>query len=760
MIVNSKDLLKSILDKVGPQEPEGSGRWRADCPVHGGHSLSVQQAASGMVFVGCWAGCKPDAVAERLGLNPVWMDDRQFGVAGPWAAEVVPRANAVTMAGLAEAKGLPGAGWLDQYNCRQTESGVAMEYRDQNHDLRAVRYRFAYKASQGSAWRKGDRPIPYGLWHLPGWQRLEKGSLGIPLPRLGRVVFVEGESDCWTLWYAGFAALGIPGATSHGCLEHAHVMQFKEAFVWCEPDRAGQSFAAGMIRRLKELGFAGPVKVLCHERHKDPNEWWQAERDRYRFQDAFRAAMDNAVPAERFCLDPAEKLTQRKVASQVLARHPGELLWHREHQSWMAWDGARYRDGRRDLARLLVGRHLEELRAEAQKEQNPGRRRAMLANVEAMESSGQANGVLDLMADRLAVSAEDLDADPHLLNVANGMVDLRTGELLPHDRGQHCTRLAPVAYDPDADGPLWDGAVRLWFGGDEDLADYVRRAVGASLFGLPAKYVFFAYGLGDNGKSVFLKTVAAVAGDYAGVVDPKVVEARRDAAHPAEVAELAGRRLVLTSETSEGKRFDAALIKRWTGGVPVTAHRKFGHPFSFLPAFKLWIEGNHRPVLRGDDGGVWNRLRVVPFDARIEGKAKDTQFSRRLIAEYPAVLRWAVSGAVDWWEAGCDVGEEPECVRLATESYQRDMDTVGCFVEDEVVFTDGERVARSEMYRAYQSWCEQNGFEPTNAIEFGRKLSRKDVAADPGRRWWLGVELAGRLKGSLAEVGRRFCRAG
>jgi putative DNA primase/helicase len=324
----------------------------------------------------------------------------------------------------------------------------------------------------------------------------------------------------------------------------------------------------------------------------------------------------------------------------------------------------------------------------------------------------------------VAVHHKDLDRDPWLLNVANGTIDLRTGALRPHDRDDLMTKLAPVAYDPEATCPTWDAFLSRAMGGDAELVGYLARLVGYSLTGNVAEHVLvFLYGAGANGKSTFLSTIHAMLGDYATPAPRGLLFRARGERHPTELASLHGRRFVTCSEIEEGQAFDEALTKDLTGGDPIECRRMREDFWSYTPTHKLFIAGNHKPTVRGDDEGIWRRMRLVPWLVTIPEAERDTSLPEKLRAELPGILTWAVRGCLDRQARGLNA---PAAVVSATRSYREENDLLGEFFAAHCKIGEGQ-VPKQVLREEYEAFCRATGAEPFGAKRFVGRLKEKGV---------------------------------
>jgi putative DNA primase/helicase len=232
----------------------------------------------------------------------------------------------------------------------------------------------------------------------------------------------------------------------------------------------------------------------------------------------------------------------------------------------------------------------------------------------------------------IPVAPEQFDADPFLLNCVNGTVDLRTGELQPHRRADLITRLCPVQYDPAAHSPLWDRFLEEATGANREVGQFLQRAVGYSLTGATSQEVlFFVHGPGGSGKSTFPEAIKAVLGEYGKSADFETFISRRDGgAIRNDVAELAGRRFVVSIEVDEGKKLAEGLVKLLTGGDTVRARFLYQEAFDYVPQFKLWLAANHAPKVRHDDSAMWRRILRIPFDQVVPKEKRDPSLKARL----------------------------------------------------------------------------------------------------------------------------------
>lgn len=380
------------------------------------------------------------------------------------------------------------------------------------------------------------------------------------------------------------------------------------------------------------------------------------------------------------------------------------------------------------------------------------------------EMKPRIDAAVGMLQKMLTVDPALLDRDPWLLNVRNGTIDLRTGELREHRASDFITKLINLDYRPEAHSDLWETTVSQITGevdlppADRPLARFLQRWFGYCATGSVREQAFVVHwGRGSNGKSLLLGTIAKVLDEYAGAAAPGLMtDSRGDGGsrHPTEIADLKGKRMVTAQESDENMVLREAFIKAVTGDDPIKARVMRGDFFEFLPTHKLQLVTNHRPAIRGQDEGMWRRVLLVPY-LQLFGTAeqvasgetkwlKDQGLAAKLNRreELEGVLAWIVAGAREWWETGL---RPPSAVLAAKAEYQAEQDRVRAFVveccevDPAAVVRAGEgtggalgwAVALTEpggmgggLYPAYASWCKDGGVHVMGREKFSRELRR------------------------------------
>ena len=431
-------------------------------------------------------------------------------------------------------------------------------------------------------------------------------------------------------------------------------------------------------------------------------------------------------------------------AERLLHYHGGDLRFCNDWNKWLIWNEQRWKIDTTRAVEQKATHTVRQIYHEAGEAASPEDRKALATWARTSESFNRIKAMLELAKSKLPVSPDLLDRDRWLLNVENGTVNLKTGELQPHNRTNLITKLASVTYDPSAQCPTWLEFLNTIMGGNKNLIAYLQKAVGYSLTGeISEQCMFILHGSGANGKSTFLETLGAMLGpkEYAEQAPTKMLMVKNFDGVPNDIAMLKGARFVTASEAEEGQKFAESLIKQMTGGERITARFMRAEFFTFQPDFKLFLGTNHRPTIKGTDHGIWRRIRLIPFTVTIAPEQQDKDLPRKLLAELPGILAWAVRGCLLWQREGLGMPDE---VKAATEGYKSEMDSVISFIETHCFVAPQVAAASSDLYDKYIKWCEKNEEEPISQKKFGMSLESKGfvkMRGSGGIRMWKGIGL-------------------
>ena len=399
-------------------------------------------------------------------------------------------------------------------------------------------------------------------------------------------------------------------------------------------------------------------------------------------------------------------LTDSGNAERFAYRHGQHVRYCTSWGCWLVWDGLRWA---RDL-RLDAPRRAKEtarlIYAEAAKADDDAKRDRLATWAKASESATRIDSMLKLARSEsgITITADQLDADPWAPNTLSGIVDLRTGELRDATPGDLCAKLAPSLFTPAAKCPRFERFLERIFAHDHELISYVQRLIGVFLTGDISEQVFpVFYGEGANGKSVLTDLIASLLGDYTGQAPESLVTVNAGSDHPTELADLQGRRLVIATETEQGKRLRVGLIKKMTGDMRMKGRFMRQDFFEFDRTHKTILVTNHRPEVSETKNAIWRRMHLVPFTVTIPPAEQDKGLLRRLIEdEGPGVLAWAVRGCLEWQRYGLN---PPDAVLAATEEYRLESDPLGDFLSDCCFVGPDSSVSRKSIAETYGKWC-------------------------------------------------------
>lgn len=449
-------------------------------------------------------------------------------------------------------------------------------------------------------------------------------------------------------------------------------------------------------------------------------------------------------------------------ARRLVARHGADMRYVVEAKQFIVWRNGRWEwddDGeamRRakdtargidDEVRAASDERRPALRAWATKSEGHDRLRSMIALAQSEHG--------------VPIHVSELDRDPFLLGVLNGVVNLRSGGLRIPRREDLITKLAPVEYRPDATCPTFDCFLERILP-SASVRAFVQRLAGYMLTGDISEQCFVtAYGTGANGKSTFVEAMHAMLGDYAMKTEMATLLHKDQDSVRNDLARLRGARLVSSVEIARSRRLNEQLIKELTGGDRITARFLFKEFFEFTPEFKLFIAVNHKPEVHGTDEAIWRRVMLVPFEQYIPPEERDKQLLHKLRAEMPGVLNWALAGCMEWQRGGL---QPPEEVIAATQEYREEQDLLSNFLVSWTVIDAKAKASAGELHRAYVLWCRDNGEQAVKQKTFGMMLRERGLRA-VNQRWagkvqrvYDGIGLLEERQNELADRAREIGR--
>ncbi len=681
--------LDSVLVDLFPAGKKRAGKFLVgDVLGSPGDSLEVVLAGD---KVGLWTdratgdgGDLFDLIAAARGIDPVSDFPRLLDA----AADLVGRVPA--MPRKASRKEAP----VDDLG----PATAKWDYLDAAGKLIAVVYRYdpPGRKKEFRPWdarrRKTAPPDPRPIYNQP------------VIAGAAQVVLVEGEKCAQALIDAGISATtAMNGANAPVEKTDWSPLAGKAVLIWPDRDKPGWEYATLAAQAILSAGAK-----TCHILYppEEAAEGWDAA-------DAIVEGFDVAN-----FLTHGPRLQMHDLADDVdPVASSDESVWgtedalalaftrryHRDWRyvaawgRWLVWDGQRWRTedtlAATDLIRSVC-------RQTAVRADNPkvAAKLASASTVSGVERLARADR-------RHAATTDEWDADPWLLNTPGGVVDLKTGRKRANDRADRMTKITTAT--PGGDYPQWMAFLSDIAGGDVDLQTYLQRMAGYCLTGVTSAHaLFFLYGTGANGKSVFANVISTILGDYAATASMDTFVETRGDRHPTDLAGLRGARFVTAIETEQGRRLNESKVKAITGGDKISARFMRQDFFEYTPQFKPVIVGNHKPAIRNIDEAMKRRMHMIPFTVTIPPERRDGRLTEKLLAERDGILAWAVAGCLAWQREGL---KPPACVVSATEEYFEAEDALGRWLDERCVRAPNAKSLTAELFTDWKQWAETSG---------------------------------------------------
>jgi putative DNA primase/helicase len=723
-----------LLERQGCEpKPSGPGMWRSKCPVHRGKSfnLSVRETSDGTVLLHCHRmseqgtqTCSADAVMKELGLGLRDLFRRRDRPTreqrkGNPKGKPFPTAEEA-LAGMVKRLGEPSSCWIYKELHDGSRHELMRVYR---FDLRDGTKEFRPVHPSADGWYIGDPPGRLPLYGLP--------ELG-PAP----VVFVVEGEKCVDL----VRSMGLVATTSaHGSKSPAKTewkpLAGKSVVIIPDNDEPGEAYAHAVGNLVSALDPPATVRILhlpVLEKGHDISEWlnevvpemWNLTDCRIELE---RLLADvppwqpppgvTPLPKTQPGHDGPPKLTELGNARRLIKSHGEKIRFNYARGQWMSWDNRRWTSDETGAIWRYAKQIPRILLHEAADTYDYDQREAIVKWALKSEQKKVIEASLRLAwsEEGVGVMPDQFDRDPWSLNTPNGVVDLLTGEIRAQKPEDLLSKMTAVTFDPAHQCPRWLKVLSEVFDGNEELIAYLQRAAGYALSGDISEHaMFLCYGTGRNGKNTVLDTIRDVMGDYASVSDPKIFLTTGQGDHPTGLADLVGRRLIVTSEVDTGQQLAEGLVKRLTGDRTIKARFMHHDWFEFRMAAKIWMLANSKPEIQGQDEGIWSRIRIIPFDTFIPPEKRIKGLSEILVQEEgPGILAWLVEGCREWHRIGLC---EPSAVTEATSSYRSEQDVLGDFLQsccidrhDDQEVREKYRVEANKLYGTYNEWCKQMG---------------------------------------------------
>ncbi|WBP87021.1 phage/plasmid primase, P4 family [Kitasatospora cathayae] len=752
-----------VLGRFAQLTEEADGGYLALCPAHADSrpSLRIWRGDDNKVRITCRAGCTPDAVRVAARLN--WAD--LFDAEGEGLT--VPReprkpAGSAHVAALAYFVDCTSAALFDYTELGAEEArGYLADRFGIGDDLAAelelgyspAGTQFRYASRAFSTYRRLTVPLRDFSGHPRGLQGRDLSGkcpgrwVGLMNPEghrwapygvfrgqggYGVTLVTEGPGDALTAVSVGYDAVAVRGASLAGSpelvAELAAGLKGAQVVVAGDNDTAGQGFTRRLADGLAAHGVQ--VYTLAIPNAGDDLTDWRA-----RDPDAFPYKLHTAVKAARPVKDASEARAEALSADlddrtgvvsvdsdqgrealetlKGLAAQYGETADVLNAAALVAWTDGRIKYAPGLGYYVWNGRVWERSEVKVRQEIHRMGAALMLSGSEdgrkASRGFTMRTNIDNLMIELRAVpsvhvDASEFDARPDLLSFKNGTVNLRTGELRPHDKRDMLTYCLDLDFRADAECPRWESFLAEIFPEDPELPAFMRRLVGYGVTGHVSEQCFAVlWGKGANGKSVLTDTLTAVFRNVSKTTPFATFEEKPSGGIPNDVAALRGSRLVMASEGESGKPMSEAVLKRVTGKDMIAARFLRQEFFEFKPSFLLMLATNHKPKFRGQDEGLWRRVKMIPFKRWFAPHERDYGLDVKLLAEAEGIAAWAVRGAVEWFRDGLG---DPPVITEASKEYRETSDALAGFFPGVLERDDGAQMSGADAFNKYLEWCE------------------------------------------------------
>ena len=428
-------------------------------------------------------------------------------------------------------------------------------------------------------------------------------------------------------------------------------------------------------------------------------------------------------------------------AKRFAAQH-GEDVCYTPERGWRYYDGTRWDYDMKDViasrkAIKTAESVFDEIRESHEKD-------SLFKWAKQSQSRSCIKSMLDLARSLPSIAAHetDFDSNPMALNCLNGTLDMLSGELKTHNPLDKITQIANTNYDPDAKCPLWVSFLDTVMQGNQEMIGYLQRVAGYTLTGNTGEQVmFFLYGIGKNGKTVFIEIMRDLMGDYGCVSPTSMILRRSSSGIRNDVARLVGKRFVCMNETAQGESMDEQLVKDMTGGDTLAARFMRQEFFEFQPMLKLWIRGNHKLTISGTDDGIWRRMHMIQFTYHVPEQDRDKDLRQKIEkSELSGVLNWCLEGCHQWQRHGL---QPPEAVIEAVNQYRSDSDLLGQFIEEKCETGQHAKVGCQAMLTKFKSWAGNE--TDLNRSTFASAMEERNFKKSNkigGKYYYLGVQIA------------------
>lgn len=706
---------EQVANILGNAKRAGSG-WLTKCPAHDDkHASLTLSDKDGKLLWNCKTGCAQTSVLDAL---------KRLGLLE----------KSISSAGVSKKKEKKEV--IETHEC-------SYNYTDEDGKLLFRVHR--YKTNDPENPKTFKQQTADGAWKLGSTRRVLYNLKSVlKAKELGNTIYlVEGEKDADNLIARGFCATTNSSGGGTWSEAYTEVLTGANVILIPDNDRTGRDRVKHISKAL--LGKAASVKILSLDvpEKGDVSDWLQAGHTLIELLDlSKKAEVITSLPDEDVVrIKPEKKVSGTDLANtEKFIHYVGGNLKFNKSLGWCIWNEARWKMsdplGVQELAKS-VSSHLwresedvpEDQREEYKKWSKKTQSRSAIENM------------ISLARSEVEIQLESFDKDPLLFNCENGTVNIETFEIKPYDRNDFITKKANVRFVSGTKCDKWLAFLDQIMAGNDDMVAFLQRAAGYTLSGsIQEQKLFFCFGSGQNGKSVFLTVLQDIFGDYARTIRAKAFMEKKNDSQLDSLSPMVGARFVRASEIAQTAKLDEALIKDITGGEMVPARLLYQEPFEFKSVSKLWLHGNHKPRISGSDFGIWRRMLLIPFEVTIPENERDHLLVEKLLKEREGIFQWALIGYQMWKAEGLN---PPQIITAATKEYEIESDAIGEFLTEHTQRNEFAQTRSLDFYQAYAKWCEENGYRALSHKSLAMDLKRRGIVKDKKRIGivYLGIQL-------------------
>lgn len=728
-----------------------SDRVQAKCPCHNDKNASLTISHKGdKTFLYCHAGCETNDILESVGLKMSNLFDKPLEVEDKHKSAFEKDIEAIY-------KFYDENGDLAYEKIRKKGKKFLHRRYIDGETVWGMEEGIYTETFPGSkSWSIKERPRAKKAYY-PGQEQLLYNLPNVikGIKEEQTIFITEGEKDSDSLITRGLIATTTSIGATKGDLGKKWPSRFNSFFKGAnvvllpDNDEPGKRFMEHIAIELKNI--ANNIKIVelpDLSKKEDITDWLEYGNDIYDLQALVKRTDEFIEFKGNIIYD--YNWSDVGNAERLISLHGKDIKFNVNSGKWYVWNGVNweldnsfkvenlYRTVLRRFQNAIPNINISDDEIATKKQQEKAKS-FVLRN----ETDGKIKSVLNQAKTFKGINFMESDKDDYLFNTPNGTINLRDLSQKKHDRKDLITQCSNYSFNRENDKcPNWIAFLNRIFCGDQELINYVQKAVGYSLTGdMSEQCLFMLWGGGANGKSTFVKALEDIMGTYAATIKGETLMEKngQDGAR-GDLARLTNKRVVIASELQEGQVFNEPLLKVLSAGETLPVRFMYQEEFMLKPKFKLWIMTNKKPKVKGNDHGIWRRWRMIPFKYKFTEKEKDPNFyEEKLKPELEGILLWAITGYQMWKEQGF---EAPKEVMEAVEDYKMDMDQVARFIEDCCKVGEGYECTGSAMYDEYINWCiaEGENYKMTNH-KLARDLKEKGFVnkRDMNGKKWIGI---------------------